>query len=479
MNAITLAILGYVALQLLVGAWVSRRVRTEEDYLVAGRRLGFPLATFTIFATWFGAETCIGAAGSIYEKGLSGGSADPFGYMLCLVLMGLVFAVPLWKLRLTTVADFFRGRFSAAVERLVVLLMVPASLLWGAAQIRAFGQVLAASSGLDVGLTISVAAGVVILYTMSGGLLADAWTDVLQGIALMIGLVVLFVVVTMQNGISIYTTIEPERLRLFDHGATSFLETVEAWAIPVLGSAVAAELVARIIASRSPRVAQRATLTAAGVYLAIGLIPVSLGLVGAKLVPGLEHPEQLLPQLAQRSLPTLLYAVFAGALVSAILSTVDSTLLVAASLVSHNIVVPLRPGMTERDKVRVARAGVAIFGVLAYVMALHAEGVYALVEEASAFGSAGIFVVTALGLFTRFGRARSALAALVSGVATWVLGAYVLDFVHPYLVSLAAALGAYGLFAILEPRSRNPKLPHSGTRVDVLSREQRASEGAM
>src|SRR5690606_7884348 len=140
MNATLPGIALYIVAQLLVGAWVARRIRTEDDYLVAGRRLGYPLAIFTIFATWFGAETCIGAAGAIYSDGLAGGSADPFGYAVCLLLMGAVFAVPLWKRRLTTLADLFRQRFSIGVERLAVLLMVPTSLLWAAAQIRAFGQ---------------------------------------------------------------------------------------------------------------------------------------------------------------------------------------------------------------------------------------------------------------------------------------------------------------------------------------------------
>ncbi|WP_255211217.1 hypothetical protein [Methylogaea oryzae] len=61
-----------------MGIVVTRRIRNESDYLLAGRSIGFGLGTFTVFATWFGAETCIGAAGAIYENGLSGGSADPF-----------------------------------------------------------------------------------------------------------------------------------------------------------------------------------------------------------------------------------------------------------------------------------------------------------------------------------------------------------------------------------------------------------------
>ncbi|HET6341201.1 MAG TPA: sodium:solute symporter family protein [Gemmatimonadota bacterium] len=453
MNATLLAILAYVLAQLGIGWWVSRRIKTEDDYLVAGRNLGYGLAVFTIFATWFGAETCIGAAGRIYESGLAGGSADPFGYALCLFLMGLVFAVPLWKRRLTTMADLFRQRFSPAVERLAVLLMVPTSLLWAAAQIRAFGQVISASSGLEVDLTVTVAALVVIVYTVSGGLLADAITDLVQGVALILGLGVMFVVVLVEGGAEAVARIEPARLNILGGESVPWYEVAEAWAIPVFGSVVAAELVARVLASRTPTIARNSFVMAGGGYLAIGMIPVMLGLIGAQLIPGLEDPEQILPRLAQIHLPEVLYVLFAGALLSAILSTVDSTLLVSSSLVSHNIIVPLRPGLSEAWKVRSARIGVAAFGVLAYGMALYAEGVYALVEQASAFGSAGIVVVVTFGLFTRFGGPASALASLLAGVGIWIVGSYVLELSWAYLAALGGALGTYVLSAVVEGRT--------------------------
>ena len=80
-----------------------------------------PLATFSIFATWFGAETIVGSAGRAYRDGVSLGSAEPFGYALCLVLMGAVFAVPLWRQKLTTLADLYRRRYSVGAERLASL----------------------------------------------------------------------------------------------------------------------------------------------------------------------------------------------------------------------------------------------------------------------------------------------------------------------------------------------------------------------
>jgi Na+/proline symporter len=115
----------------------------------------------------------------------------------------------------------------------------------------------------------------------------------------------------------------------------------------------------------------------------------------------------------------------------------------ASGLVSHNVVVQMRPGLSEKAKVTLARAGVALFGIVAYVMALRAERVYELVEEASSFGSAGIVTVVVFGLFTRIGGTGSALAALLVGVGTWVVGAYVVGLTLPYLTSLAAAAVAY------------------------------------
>src|SRR3990172_3751557 len=116
----------------------------------------------------------------------------------------------------------------------------------------------------------------------------------------------------------------------------------------------------------------------------VGMMPVVLGLLGATLLPGLEDPELILPSIARAHLHGLLYVLFAGALVSAILSTVDSNLLSAASLVSHNLILPLLPGAAERTKVRLARAGVVVAGLLAYALAFSSEGVYRLVEDASA-----------------------------------------------------------------------------------------------
>jgi Na+/proline symporter len=445
------AIFAYLAVQLGIGLWVSRRIRTEEDYLVAGRRLGYTLATFSIFATWFGAETIIGSGGRALREGFSFTAAEPFGYGLCLVLMGLVFAVPLWRRRLTTLADLFRDRFSPATERCAAVILIPSSVLWAAAQIRAFGSVLSTGTPLEIDAAIAIAAGFTILYTAFGGLLADAITDVIQGSVLAVGLLVLLAAVVIHLGgpADAVATALASRDPLTTPGNQSLLQTIEAWAIPVCGSVVAAELVSRVVATPSPQVAQRSALGAAGLYLLLGSIPLFIGLVGATIVPAVADAEQVVPVVAREVLPALGYAIFAGALISAILSTVDSTLLVASGLLSHNLVVPIARIADERKKLVIARAGVMAFGIIAYVLALHAEGVFALVEQASAFGSAGALVTITFGLFTSIGGPKTAVATLVAGIVAY-LGALAADLPFPFLTSLGVALATYGIGAALE-----------------------------
>lgn len=455
MTAPLAALTAFLVLQLGIGVWISRRIATEDDYLVAGRRLGPLLATFSIFATWFGAETVIGSAGEAFTHGVSLGSAEPFGYGLCLVLMGLFLARPLWNLGMTTLADLYRARFGVGVERLAAVLLVPASVLWAAAQIRAFGSVVALVGDVQIEAAIGIAALFVIAYTTFGGLLADAYTDVLQGIVLAVGLLLLLgATVGHVGGIgaAFASIAASDKVNLTPAAAGPWYLTLEAWAIPVIGSLTTTEVVSRVIAARSGTVARRASLTAGTLYIALGLIPIAVAVLATQFVGPLPDTEAILPAVARELLPPFAFAVFVGGLVSAILSTVDSTLLVSAGLLTHNLIVPLGRITDERRKLWIARSGVMAFGVVAYLLALSTSGVLALVEQASALGSTGIVVTVLFGLFTRLGSPRTAAATLIVGLVSYVLGVTVgLD--TPFLASLALSLLTWGLGCTLDARA--------------------------
>lgn len=454
MNWVLTGVIVYVLAQLAIGLYVSRRNKTESDYLLAGRRLGYLMVTMSVFATWFGAETCIGSSGAIYDEGLSGGRADPFGYTICLVVMGLFFAVPLYRKQLTTLGDLFRQRYGGGVEKIAAIVIIPSSVIWAGAQVHAFGHVVSSISTIPVEVSIPVAAIVVIVYTGAGGLLADAVTDLVQGVVLIVGLfVILIAVIVALGGVSATIhDIDPRRLNLFGP-ESSVLERIEAWAVPIFGSVLAQELISRTLAARNEKVAQRSAFMGAGVYFVVGSLPVVIALAGASLVGELDEPDRFLPTVASHVLHPVAYVVFAGALISAILSTVDSALLAAAALASHNVVRPMMPGISERGKVRLARICVLLFGIAAYVFAIREGTVHDKVEDASAFGSAGILIVGLFALFSHYGGKWAAAASLLVGSGAWLIANFMFELPYPYLLALAASLVIYLLIAAVEPKA--------------------------
>ena len=455
MNSVLFGILAYVLVQFAVGTWVSRRMASEADYILAGRRLGVALVTFSVFATYFGAEAIVASGGAVYEKGLAGALVDPIGYASAIVIVGIFFARALWSRGLTTFADLFRRRYSPGVERLVVVMLLPGSIIWAAAQIRAFGQVMSFNSGLDLRTAITLAAVLVAAYSVVGGLLADAVTDTIQGIAVLAGLLILGIIVATEvGGVSAgLGKVEASRLTLATP-EQSLLAQLEHLAIPICGTIVAVELISRFLGARSANVAAAGTIVGGAIYLSIGLVPIFLGLVGPYLLPATQDAEQIVAKLAELYLPGVLYVAFAGAIISAILSAVHSALHAPASQISHNIVVRIIPNVSERAKLWAVRMTVMVLSIIAFLIALSSEGIHELVETASAFGSAGVFVATLFALNTRFGGPASAYACIGSGMLLWAVGDYLLGLTAPYLLGLSGATLAYVGVAVVQGRRR-------------------------
>jgi Na+/proline symporter len=452
-NWLLVAIVAYVLVQFAIGIWVSRRMASEADYILAGRRLGTGLVAFSVFATYFGAEAIVASGGAVYEKGLSGALVDPVGYATAIIVVGIFFARALWSRGLTTFADLFRQRYSPGVEQLVVIMLLPGSVIWAAAQVRAFGQIMSANSGLGLIAAITLAAVLVGAYSVVGGLLADAVTDVVQGVAVVVGLIILGAVVAVHvGGVSAgLAAVKPEQLEVLRADA-GMLDLIEQLAIPVCGTIVAVELISRFLGARAAAVASLGTVLGGGTYLLVGLIPVFLGLVAPHVTDTIPDSEQIVPRLAEAFLPGVLYVSFVGAVISAILSAVHAALHAPASQISHNIVVRLVPGITDHGKLWSVRFTVMALSVIAYLLSVTSNRIHDLVETASAFGSAGVFVASLFALFTRFGGPAAAYASIAAGMLVWAVGKYAVGMAAPYLCGLLAAGISYVAVALLEPR---------------------------
>ena len=446
MSGLTLALIAYILIQLGVAIWASRRIGTDADYLVAGRRLGVWTLGVSLFATWFGGETVMGASAAIAGQGLAGARAEPVGYALCLAASALLVAGALRAKGYMTLADFFRDRFGARAEVAAALVSIPTSVIWAAAQLIALSALMSAVTDLTVTTTLIAAGALVIAYTLLGGLLGDVITDVLQSLVVLAGLIILFVLLIGRAGgvEAALSGIRPDQLVLVPYGE-SWIERVDAFAIPILGSIVAQEMIARFLGAKTARTAVRGGLMAGGLYLIVGVFPLAFGLIGASAGFDPGAGDLYLPLMAAELLPSALFVVFIGALFSAVLSTVDSALLAVSGLAAENLYARVRRNADAGEKLIAARALTVIAGLAALAVAFSGETIYALVELASALGSAGLLVSLMIGLHTRFGGEWSALAALAAGLVTIWLADWVLVISGGFLLSIAAAALAYGL----------------------------------
>ena len=110
------------------------------------------------------------------------------------------------------------------------------------------------------------------------------------------------------------------------------------------------------------------------------------------------------------------------------------------------------PYLSERGKLWAVRMTVMALSIIAFLIALSSEGIHELVETASAFGSAGVFVATLFALYTRFGGPASAYASIISGMLLWAIGDYLLGLTAPYLLGLSGAALAYTGIAVVQGR---------------------------
>jgi solute:Na+ symporter, SSS family len=420
-------LVAFVALMFGIAVWARGRIATVEDYLVAGRRLSWPLATATLFATWFGAGTLMTATDEVRAEGLRAAALEPIGPGLCLVIAGLFFASRLWRMKLTTLPDFYRRRFGPRAEVVSSLIMIPGYFGWIAAQFVALAGILDVFWHIPMHHGIWLVAAVGTGYTLLGGMWSVTLTDAAQLVLLLAGIVVLAVTVLVElagpgNGLgaglaAFADTVPAEDLVLIPkETAAALVAWLSVLAIGALGNIPGQDLAQRIFAARSARVAASACLAAGVLYIVFGMVPVATGLAADSL--GVGGGQATLAVLATALMSPAVGIVFVLAIVSAVMSTIDSAILAPSSVLSQNLLAKLRP---DASRIALARGSVAAVAACSVAFAYVGQSAYELLETAYAVGMVGLFVPLAVGLASARGSEGAAIAAMCAGILLWGL----------------------------------------------------------
>ena len=456
----------YLALSIALGLFAATKVHNASDYITAGRHLPLYVVFATVFATWFGAETVLGISGTFLQEGLGGLVSDPFGASLCLILVGLFFARPLYRMNLLTIGDYYRKRFNRPIEIVTSVCIALSYLGWVSAQVTALGLVFNVLSQGAVSQVqgMVIGAGIVLVYTLFGGMWSVAVTTFVQMIIIVLGLCyIAWYVSGLAGGVSAVVQ------HAADHGKFAFwpgfsapeiLAFVAAWITLGFGSIPQQDVFQRVNSSRDENTAVRGTVLGGMAYFLFAMVPLFLAyaatLIDPKMVTELmgKDSQLILPSLIVNHLPLYAQIVFYGALLSVIMSTASGTLLAPSVTIAENVLREMLGDLSDRQFLWMTRGVVVCFAFLVTgYSVLNDSSIQKMVENAYKVTLVAAFIPLVCGLYWKRATTQGAALAIVAGLGTW-LGC---EFVSPDALLppqlfgfIAAALGM--LFGSLMPQ---------------------------
>jgi SSS family solute:Na+ symporter len=466
----------YMVMMLSIGIYASKKAHTVSDFMVAGRGLPLMICTMTVIATWFGGSTIMGGAGAAYDDGMLGVIEDPWGGALAILLVGFFFARTFRRLRIITVADFMEQRYGRIAAIAITITQVFANTVWVASMLVGFALIFKTLTGVPMEYGIIGGACIIVFYTAIGGMWAVALTDFIQMLIIIVGLIILFSVVWINVGgwsaISPHLGEHTFRMIPLEHTTEQWLNYFRAWTIIGLVDISSQTLFQRVASAKSERVAQNAFYFGGLGYLAFGMLPVLMGIIGSVTMPGLEDSEGIIPALMIEHLHPVAVAIFVGALLAAIMSSADSALLAVGSLIGKNVLAMVKPDASPKLTLTVARAAIPAAGLVAIFVAMNVREVYSLMVDSNILGLAVIIIPFIFGVWWTKANRMGAYSAMAAGIGAWLTTLAVAPELPADFVGLAACFVTMLVVTPLTQKFDPPKamLDSDGNPIQMTDR---------
>ncbi|MGL4613092.1 MAG: sodium/proline symporter PutP [Shewanella sp.] len=426
--AILITFVGYLVLMMGIGFWAYRATDTVDDYILGGRKMGPAVTALSVGASDMSGWLLLGLPGAVYLGGL-GEAWIGIGLLIGAWLNWLFVAK---RLRIytqladnaLTLPDFFEKRFQdnqgylklvSAITILVFFTFYASSGMVGGAIL--FEKVF----GLDYNVALVIGSAIIVGYTFIGGFFAVSWTDFFQGCLMLIALLIIpFAIFTSPDSHTGVELLDPAMLTLINEETTVIgLLSLGAWGLGYFGQP---HILSRFMAIGSAKdlpLSRRIAMS----WMVISLFgALATGLAGSLYFAQdpLANPETVFIHLAQAAFNPWIGGLLIAAILSAIMSTIDSQLLVCSSVITEDFYRKwLRPKADDRELMMVGRLGVLAIAVIAGIIALNpSSSVLGLVSYAWAGFGAAFGPVVLLSLFWRQYSRNGAIATIIVGALT-------------------------------------------------------------
>lgn len=419
-----LVILAYLAVMLYIGYHSMKTVKTDEDFVLAGRNVGNIYIILSLFASFTGLSGLFGTPQYVYEYGIAGWwwwATFPIGVFI----MGMTMAKLLRRRMHVTLPDVVDVNHSSKAVRVAAsLVTVWNYLAWTAGQVAGIVLVITTFTDLNGTAAVIVAYIIIVLFTLLGGFRAVVYTDSLQAVLFLVvlGLVipaVLLLHYDVPEALAQTTSIDGF-YKLFGSVPAGTMIT---WWLLASAGFIDNMALQRVFAAKDEKSA-KGNITAAFLLMIIfGLILMFIGIMARFILPAGSDPASAMLNLSQLVLPKgmlgLLVAAFAGVAVS----TASSTLLVCSSTLEQDVYSVLRNTGKEKpaSSLLVNRLFVVLVGLIALVLALKVPSVTQILMYGYSVYVPGLLLPVIAGSFHWKLSDRAMLLTIVSGVLTAVI----------------------------------------------------------
>ena len=418
-------IIFYLLITLGIGFWASKKIKTSSDFALAGKSLSTSLVGVTLFATWFGSSQIMGNPGYFIVDGFSSYITLTLSGGICLFIVGQFYARKLYRMNIVTINDFFRVKYNKKLEVASSILMVFAYPHWIAAQFVALAYLFNAVMGIPFNYGILLGAAIVVFYTYIGGMWAVAYTDMVQSVMILLGLIILLFEVLNETGgiVPILENQPSEFFNIFPHGGLDeWSEYIALLLAFVAGAIPVQEIYQRVFSAKNEKTARNGLFLGAFLMVLIPSIPLIIGLGGVYLCPELMNngnSQDIIPSLVNVMTSLPVQILFYGAMISAILSTSSGAMLAPATVIGENLIKPYVTNLSDKRLLLYTRLSVILVAAISCYFAFDDSDIVGLVAASLSLILVCLFAPFTFGLFWKKASITGAWVAIIIGGSTW------------------------------------------------------------
>lgn len=400
-----------------IGVVSRKKARGVDDFFVAGRKGSSLFITGSLLATIVGGSATVGMAGLGFTQGLTGAWWLLVG-SIGLVILGLFFAKKVRKLALYTLPELVEKQYDGRVALASSLLIVVAWVGIIAGQIVASGKIL---SVLGIGsplLWMVLFTIVFIVYTVLGGQYAVLRTDTLQAVIIFAGIFGgLALLLSHLGGWSgLQLSLSPDKFAFPLSSQFGGTELVTLLLLVGLTYVVGPDMYSRLFCAKDGKTARASVF-----WTALLIIPFALGItligMGASALFPQISPEQALPMVMKEILPPFLGGIVLAALLCAVMSSADTCLLSASTILTVDIIKRFKPSLGQKQILSLSRWGIVVLGLCSLILALTLKGIISALLFAYTIYTCGLILPVIAGFYKNRLRVTpiGALVAIIGG----------------------------------------------------------------